>query len=313
MPEPTAEHAASLPGAVPAAPDPCPDWMEVDWREHLHRAELSGATVNYAEIGAGEPILFVHGLGGSWRNWLENLPHFGRDHRAIALDLPGFGESPMPEWPIDVPAYGRLLSEFCEALGIQRLAALVGNSLGGFVSTETVLGDQGRFERLVLVDAAGLSLVNASRRQVNAIWKAMRLAVPRLATPHSTWFARPRGRRLAFGGVIHEPERLTPALMREQIEPGLNSIGLADALASMVGYDTRERLKEIEIPTLIVWGRNDRLVPLKAAYSYQRRIPHARLEVFDRTGHLPMLERPAEFNALLDEFLAGDGPGRGSA
>jgi pimeloyl-ACP methyl ester carboxylesterase len=278
--------------------------MEVDWRPHLHRVDLPGASVNYAEIGAGDPLLFVHGLGGSWRNWLENLPHFSRDYRAIALDLPGFGESPMPEWPIDVPAFGRLISQFCDALGIERLAALVGNSLGGFVATEAVLNDPRRFAKLVLVDAAGLSLVNASQRQVNAISKALRLAVPRLATPRRTWFARPRGRRVAFGGLIHEPERMAPALLREQIEPGLNSLGLADALASMVGYDTRERLREIETPTLIVWGRNDRLVPIRAAYAYQRRIPHAELEIIHQAGHLPMLERPREFNALLDDFLS---------
>jgi pimeloyl-ACP methyl ester carboxylesterase len=302
MPEPIAEHVAA---AVRGRTDPCPEWMEIDWRAHLHRVELPGATVNYAEIGEGEPILFVHGLGGSWRNWLENLPHFGRTHRAIALDLPGFGESPMPEWSIDVPAYGRLIAEFCDALGIERLAALVGNSLGGFVATEAVLGDQQRFEKLALIDAAGLSLVNASKRQVNAIWKTLRLAVPRLAVPRRTWFARPRGKRIAFGGVIHEPERLAPALLQEQMEPGLSSVGLADALASMVGYDTRERLRDIEVPTLIVWGRNDRLVPLRAAYAYQRRIPHARLEILDRAGHIPMLERPREFNALLDAFLAG--------
>ncbi|HEX8751876.1 MAG TPA: alpha/beta hydrolase [Solirubrobacterales bacterium] len=308
MPEPGTENAAPAPAWVPGKPDPCPEWMAVDWRAHLHRVELAGATVNYAEVGEGEPILFVHGLGGSWRNWLENLPHFGHGHRAIALDLPGFGESPMPEWPIDVPAYGRLISEFCEALGIGRLAALVGNSLGGFVATEAVLRDQERFERLVLVDAAGLSLVNASRRQVNAIWKTLRLAVPRLASPHRTWFARPRGRQVAFGGVIHEPQRIAPALLQEQIEPGLNSLGLADALASMVGYDTREQLGEIEIPTLIVWGRNDRLVPVRAAHAYQRRIPHARLEILERTGHIAMLERPREFNALLDDFFSEGTP-----
>jgi len=290
---------ASSPG------DPLPAWREIDWRAHLHRVRLPGAEVVYASIGEGKPILFVHGLGGSWRNWLENLPHFGRGHRAIALDLPGFGESPMPEWPIDVPAYGRLILEFCEALGIGRLAALVGNSLGGFVATEAVLGDQRRFERLALVDAAGLSLIDASARQVEAVAKALQLTAARIVGPRRTWFARPRGKRVAFGGLIHEPERLAPELLREQIEPGLRSLGLADALNSMVGYDTREQLAEIELPTLIVWGREDRLIPVRAAASYERRIPGSRVEIIERTGHLAMLERPVEFNALLDEFLSG--------
>ena len=123
--------------------NPDPDWLKIDWRQHLHRVELPGGEVNYAEIGEGEPIVFVHGISGSWQNWLENLPHFGRTHRAIALDLPGFGASPMPSWPIDMPAYGRLLHDFCEKLGIGSGATLVGNSMGGFVAAEAVLVSAG--------------------------------------------------------------------------------------------------------------------------------------------------------------------------
>ena len=142
--------------------NPDPEWLKIDWRQHLHRVELPGAEVNYAEIGEGEPILFVHGLAGCWRNWLENLPHFGRSHRAIALDLPGFGDSPMPSWPIDMPAYGRLLHDFCEKLGIDRVAALVGNSMGGFVATEAAIERPSRFDQLVLVSAAGISFAEAA-------------------------------------------------------------------------------------------------------------------------------------------------------
>ena len=68
----------------------------------------------------GEPIVFIHGISSSWQAWLENLPHFGRTHRAIALDLPGFGASPMPSWPIDMHAYGRLVLDFCEKLGVEQ-------------------------------------------------------------------------------------------------------------------------------------------------------------------------------------------------
>ena len=71
----------------------------------------------------------------------------------------------------------------------------------------------------------------------------------------------------------------------------------------MIRHDIRERLAEIEMPTLIVWGLSDRVVPVAAALSYHRRIPHSRLEIFERTGHVPQLERPLRFNALLDEFL----------
>ncbi len=283
--------------------NPEPDWLKVDWREHLHRVELPGAQVNYAEIGEGEPILFVHGLGGCWRNWLENLPHFGRTHRAIALDLPGFGDSPMPSWQIDMPGYGRLIHDFCEKLGIDRVAALVGNSMGGFVSTEAVIERPSRFEKLVLVSAAGISFAEAQGRRIEASVSLFEAAMAFLAGPRRVWLNRARGREFAFGRVFRYPNRVRPELLAEQMEPGLRAPGFADAIRAIGGYDTRHRLPEIEIPTLVVWGLKDRVVPVEAAIGYHRLIPESRLELFERTGHVPQMERPARFNQLLADFL----------
>jgi pimeloyl-ACP methyl ester carboxylesterase len=286
--------------------NPDPEWIKIDWRAHLRRIDLPGAEVNYAEIGEGEPILFVHGLAGCWRNWLENLPHFGRSHRAIALDLPGFGESPMPSWSIDMPAYGRLIDDFCEKLGVGRVAALVGHSMGGFASTEAVIERPSRFDRLVLVSAAGISFAEALGRQIEAQLRLLEAAVPFVAGPRRSWLNRPRGRQLAFGRLFRYPNRVRPELLREQIQPGLQSPGFGDSVRAIGGYDTRHRLPEIEIPTLVVWGLEDRIVPVEAAIGYHRLIPESRLELFERTGHMPQLERPARFNRLLDSFIAGE-------
>jgi len=282
-----------------------PEWLKIDWREHLHRVDVPGAEVNYADIGEGEPILFVHGLAGCWQNWLENLPHFGRTHRAIALDLPGFGESPMPSWSIDMPAYGRLIHDFCEKLGIDRVAALVGNSMGGFVSTEAIIERPSRFDKLVLVSAAGISFAEQRGRQDAAMLRMFEAAIPPLAGPRRTWLARPRGRQVAFGNIFNYPNRVRPELLQEQIDPSIRSSGFADSARAMTGYDTRHRLAEIAIPTLIVWGLRDRIVPVEAAIGYHRLIPESRLELFERTGHVPQMERPERFNLLLDEFLTG--------
>ena len=97
---------------------------------------------------------------------------------------------------------------------------------------------------------------------------------------------------------------MRPELLREQMEPGVGAPGFADAIRAIGGYDTRHRLTEIEIPTLVVWGLNDQVVPVEAAIGYHRLIPDSRLELFERTGHVPQMERPARFNPLLDEFLA---------
>ena len=80
--------------------------------------------------------------------------------------------------------------------------------------------------------------------------------------------------------------------------------GFGDALHAVIRHDIRERLGTIEMPTMLVWGQSDRVIPMSAALSYHRRIPHSRLEIFERTGHVPQLERPARFNAVLDSFLA---------
>ncbi len=283
--------------------NPDPQWQAVDWRRHLHRVELPGASVNYVEIGEGEPILFVHGISGSWQNWLESLPHFGRDHRAIALDLPGFGASPLPSWEIDMSAYGRLLHDFCEKLGVEG-ATVVGNSMGGLIAIEAATAAPGHFGRLVLVSAAGiLNTWSPEERAVATAW-AWNVFGPRYARRSRFIVARPRAREFVFRPFVRYPARLSGALLLEQIESGLKRAeGFGDALHAAIRHDIRERLESVELPTMIVWGQSDRVIPMAAALSYHRRIPHSRLEIFERTGHVPQLERPLRFNALLDDFL----------
>jgi pimeloyl-ACP methyl ester carboxylesterase len=308
MPEPDPERAPLFAAADYGNPAPRPEWMDVDWPAQTRRVELPGAEVNYVELGEGEPLLFIHGLAGCWRNWLETLPHFAASHRAIALDLPGFGDSPMPSWEISMSNYGRMLHDFCEKLGIERVAALVGNSLGGFVATEAAIERPRRFRRLVLVSAAGISFAEAKGRRPTAMARTIKAAAPLIAGERPVWYARPRGKWVAFGRVMQKPWRLRAELLREQMRPGLASPGLVAATAATIGYDTRARLTEIEIPTLVVWGLNDHIVPVEAAVGYHRLIPHSRLEIFEGTGHVPQLERPARFNALLDEFIESPRP-----
>jgi pimeloyl-ACP methyl ester carboxylesterase len=283
--------------------NPDPEWRRIDWRQHRRQVELPGARVNYVEIGEGEPIVFVHGISGSWQNWLENLPHFGRGRRAIALDLPGFGASPMPSWEIDMPAYGRLLHDFCEKLGVEG-ATVVGNSMGGFIAVEAVTAAPGHFDRLVLVSAAGIiNTWNPEERALLTAW-AWKVFGPRYARRSHFIVARPRAREFVFRPFIRYPGRLREDLLLEQIESGLKQAdGFGDALGAVIRHDIRERLAEIEMPTMLVWGQSDRVIPMSAALSYHRRIPHSRLEIFERTGHVPQLERPFRFNAVLDDFL----------
>jgi pimeloyl-ACP methyl ester carboxylesterase len=305
---PETQDAPAFPANDYGNPDQQPEWLQVDWRRHLNRVELPGAEINYVDVGEGEPILFVHGLAGCWRNWLENIPYFAKEYRVLAPDLPGFGDSPLPSWDISMPAYGQMLHDFCEKLGVERLAAIVGNSMGGFVSTEAVIQRPERFDRLVLVSAAGISFAEAMGRETKALARTIEAAAPFLVGDRRIWLNRPLGRQVAFGRLMRSPAKLRPELLSEQLRPSISAPGFAAAMVSIAGYDTRERLPEIEIPTLVVWGLNDKIVPVEGALGYHRLIPHSRLEIFERTGHLPMLERPRRFNTLVEQFIESSRP-----
>jgi pimeloyl-ACP methyl ester carboxylesterase len=301
MTDPVALDSRIAAGADYGNPDPSPAWMQVDWRARTRSVELPGARVNYVEIGEGEPLLFIHGLSGTWQNWLENLPHFGAQHRAIALDLPGFGTSPMPEWEIGMASYGQMVHDFCAALGLEG-TTLIGNSMGGFIAVEAATAEPERYRRLVLVAAAGiLNTWNPEARATATayLWSKFGGSV----ADHGQWIvSHPRSRQIAMAPFVRYPGKLRRELLLEHMAGG-RCPGFGDALQSLIGHDIRDRLATIEMPTLIVWGLSDRVIPVAAGISYHRRIPHSRLEIFERTGHLPQLERPVRFNALLDEFL----------
>jgi pimeloyl-ACP methyl ester carboxylesterase len=300
---------ARLPNPTPSdGPDPYgdpdPEWLRIDWAEHRHRVEVVGSPVNYVEMGEGPPLVFVHGLSGAWQNWLEQIPHFSAAHRVIALDLPGFGGSPMPPWEVSIPAYGRFLRDFCERLGVER-CALVGNSMGGFIATEVAINEPERVEKLLLVSAAGITWARARREPAAMIGRVGRAALPLALRFQLSGIKRPGIRKRAFQGVFYDPGSLRREVLWENLAPAMTSPGYLDAITNLVGYDIRDRLEEIGGPTLIVWGRNDRVVPVPAALSYKKRIgDNAALEIFDRCGHVPQLERPVRFNRLLARFLS---------
>lgn len=296
------------PPATPSdGPDPYgnsdPEWLRIDWREHLRRIEIDGSEINYVDIGEGRPLVFVHGLGGCWQNWLENLPHFAaRGYRAIALDLPGFGYSPMPEWEISITGYGRLVDELCRRLNLHS-TALVGNSMGGFIAAEVAVNQPQWTDRLVLVSAAGISHARMRREPAAAIARVMAAFSPLALRMNDAGLRRPRIRRRAFAGVMRHPDRIRRELLAEFFTGGVGKPGFAASLVALHGYDILDRLERVGDPTLIVWGRDDLVVPASDAAGFAERIADSELHVFDDCGHVPMAERPTRFNRLLERFL----------
>src|SRR4051794_13818151 len=282
-----------------------PSWRTVDWQAHLHQVEIEGRRVNYLDIGEGDmpPAVFVHGLAGCWQNWLENIPRLAQDRRCIALDLPGFSESEMPREKISIDGYATTVVEWARAVGIDEPADVIGNSMGGFIAAEIGINHADFVRRIVLCSAAGISITNLKRRPVLTTARMTAALTEFVIARRGTLIKRPGLRHAILGYVFRHPTRIASDLAYHAMS-GSGSPGFIDALDALTDYDFRDRLGDVKVPVLLVWGCDDNLVPVKDADEFERLIPNARKVILDDTGHVPMLERPSAFNDLVVEFLA---------
>lgn len=283
---------------------PTATWLDIDWPSVTHRTRIDGSEIGYVDIGDGPPLVFVHGLGGSWQNWLENLPFFASSHRCIAMDLGGFGASEPVDGEVSIERYARSVAELMESLGIAS-AAVVGNSMGGFIALELALRRPALVDRLVLVSAA-------------VLWQEYRRAKPLVAFANSTeavaarvlaelpdWMlSRPRARTraLRMGGIRAQP---SPELQRELLmTSGRRTSGFLPAFQALASYPLRDELGDVRTPTLIVWGTADPLVGVGHARELERLIPGARASLYEGIGHVVQLEAPERFNREVGDFLS---------
>jgi pimeloyl-ACP methyl ester carboxylesterase len=273
--------------------------------------EAGGARLACYEAGESEvPLVLLHGGGSdmarlSWGPTLERLSPW---HRVIAFDWPGYGESPLPDWPVTMRRLIDCLEGLRSALGIERMH-LAGISMGGGAAVGYALEQPGHIRSLVLIDSYGL--------QPHAPWhylSGILLCAPGLV-PFS-WSLMRHNRHLAeqwLQQIFHDPARITPALV-DDVHAELQRPHVGTAFLSFqrdevhftgLRSDYRARLSEILCPTLIIHGDNDPLVPLACAREAARRMPNARLEVFKDCGHWPQREHPAAFHDALGAFLNG--------
>jgi 4,5:9,10-diseco-3-hydroxy-5,9,17-trioxoandrosta-1(10),2-diene-4-oate hydrolase len=254
--------------------------------------------------GEGETTLvLLHGLGSYVEDWQENILPLARHDRVYALDLVGCGRSAKPRGPYTLDSLAGFAGEFLAGLGVRR-ATLVGHSLGGAVAMQLASRSPALVERLVLVSSAGLG------REAGLL---LRLStVPLLGE----WLTRPRREGLSryFRQTMHDPSSVTA----EWVEtcsllaalPGAQRAMLATLRTTMDLRGVREAvfrpllagLAHLAVPTLVVWGQQDPILPVAHAHAAQRQLPSAQLHIFDPCGHFPQLECAAEFNALVQEF-----------
>jgi 4,5:9,10-diseco-3-hydroxy-5,9,17-trioxoandrosta-1(10),2-diene-4-oate hydrolase len=270
--------------------------------------EVNGIRARYRQAGQdGPPVVLIHGLGASAEIWSANIGALASRYRVHVPDLPGFGRTEKPEWMGYSPgAYSRFLLDFMTALGIGR-ASLVGHSLGGGVVLRTILDDPGRVDRLILVSSAGIG------REVS-----LPLRIASLPFFNRIFFKPPLPVFTRFlHRLVYDPAAITGEFARQYYEmffqPAsvraftsiLRNIATLRGARPGILEPIREGLGTITAPTLILWGCQDRILPVTQALDAAGSIPGARLHVFERCGHMPNIEYPGEFNRLVLEFLSG--------
>ena len=254
----------------------------------------------------GPAVLLIHGLGGSAENWQPNIDALAEKYRVYVLDLPGFGRSDKPVVPYSVPYFAGFLPEFLALQGIERVT-LVGNSMGGAIAVQVACSRPDMVDKLVLVDAAGFGTkANIAFRLVSIPFLGERLI---------------RSSRKATQNVLrtlfHDPSLVTEEMIDFALEiagrPGYRESFLT-TVRSVLSFrgakgtfvqSTLDSAHRLRCPTLVVWGRQDKLLPIQDAHIAASVIPNAKLELLDACGHCPQLEHPEAFNSTVLRFLGG--------
>ncbi len=237
------------------------------------QVEVRGRRANYLVAGRGEPVVLLHGLCGSSLWWSRNMESLAWRHRVYALDLPGFGSLGRRS-RFELAKAAAWVRDWMRAVGLER-AHIVGHSMGGYIAMRLAATEPQAVARLALVAPAGVPM---GRSLVGQLYP------------------------LTMAAVRSAPSFL-PILAYDTLRAG--PLTAARAGIDLLAQDVRDAARQIEAPTLLVWGRHDPLVPPAHGAVLRHQLPNARLLLLDRAGHMPMYDRPRRFNAALLAFLRG--------
>jgi pimeloyl-ACP methyl ester carboxylesterase len=273
---------------------------------------IGGLRVHYVQAGEGPAVLLLHGVGTSLVTWNRNIgPLAAAGFRVLALDLPGHGDSDKPRHLSYDPVAGAILiQQFMAHLGLERLS-LVGNSAGGLIVSLFALKYPERVERLVLVASGGLGR--------NLPWFLRIASLPMVGEllyhPHLDRHYYIAGR------VFHQRppflSEVLPEMLRVRTLPGAKHAALQAIRSSINLLGLRkqryilQQLQQLPVPLMIVWGEQDKVLPVSHARSVQQALPDSLVHIMPQCGHWPHMERAEEFNDLLARFLGGS-PNNGS-
>ena len=272
--------------------------------------DVEGLRTRYLTAGddGGPPLVLLHGVGTSAGEWSWVLPGLARNHRVYAVDLPGYDGSYEP--PDYAPAFtATFIGYFLDAVGVES-AVVVGNSFGGLAALHLALSEPARVSALVLSDSAGLDRAVNPALATISFPRTGRLATALAKTPPGA-AQRALGRALL---MFARPWRIPPKWLKDQYRlaqlPNFTEATLA-TLRSTVGPSGQrevllDKLPRLQMPTLIVWGIEDRVIPYGQAQDALARLKKGSLELIDNCGHLPHVEQPERFVSILDGFLRNE-------
>lgn len=284
----------------------------LNFEDTSQRISTPGYALHYHEAGAGDPFVLLHGSGpgvSAWSNFRGNLPAFARHFRTILLDMPGFGRSELPKLDRIYPVIAAEATlELIDALGIERVS-LLGNSMGGYAAAEFALRYPDRVHKLVLMGPAGLA--------VNVFNPTGSEGSHRLAD----FLANPSREAMVawVETMVSDMACVEDELIDERTANALKPGVIDDTLAIFETFGKYPadsppwtRAHRITAPTLMTWGRDDNMLPLEGAFVSFAQMPDAELHIFSRCGHWAQVERKAEFERVVLEFLTREGGGRSS-
>ncbi len=274
---------------------------------HIH-----GQPVTFHMMGDGPPILLIHGITSSSRTWKRVMPRLAETHTVIAPDLLGHGRSAKPQGDYSLGAYASGIRDLLVALEIPR-ATVVGHSLGGGVAMQFAYQFPERIGRMVLIDSGGIG------REVNPILRAAALPGAELVLP------------FMFSPTLHDAVlKVRGLISKVGLHPNADIEGVSEGFASLTEADARRAFLDTvrsvidvggqkvsasdrlylagDIPTMIIWGENDRIIPVEHAHAAREMMPGSRLELFPGAGHFPFNHDPDRFIGLMRQFIAETEP-----
>ncbi|QDG50276.1 alpha/beta fold hydrolase [Persicimonas caeni] len=284
-------YLSLLAGCLSFQPGPLPDEPQ-----DASFTEVADTRVRFVDVGEGPPVVLVHGFAASLNTWAPVIPVLAENHRVIALDLKGFGWSGRPEGDYSPEAQAELVWSLLDERGVDK-TAVVAHSWGSSVALQMALSKPERVERIALYDA----WVYAEQLPSFFVW-ARAGGIGELMF-RLFYNERPEDKiALAFYDKRYVTQDLVEHTRKMQQQPGTMAAHLA-AVRGQRYEEVQDRYKSIDQPVLLLWGREDKVTTLEMGERLARDLPNARLQVYPRCGHFPMLEAQSASTRDLAEFL----------